>query len=154
MAADVAALPFIDEHHVLVSASTDDVWRHMGAAIRQPRLFSHVAAYLLGAVPRRANGDPLTSGAALPGFTVRDAVSGDHLVLAGRHRFSEYALIVTLAGWPSGTRLSARTYARFPGLRGRLYRTLVLSSGAHRLLLTRLLRTVRRAAEADASTGP
>ena len=148
---DVSALPFIDEHHVLVAAPADTVWRHVGAALEKPGWASRLAALLLAAVPRRASGDPLTQGAALPGFDVRDAVPVDRLVLAGRHRFSAYALIFVLADEPGGTRLSARTHARFPGLHGRLYRTFVIRSGAHRVLVMRLLSGIRQAAEADAA---
>jgi hypothetical protein len=80
---------------------------------------------------------------------VQDAVPGNRLVLAGHHRFSEYTLNLTLAEWARGTRLSASTYARFPGIRGRLYRAMVLGTRGHRVLLMRLLRGVRRTAEAD-----
>jgi hypothetical protein len=69
-------------------------------------------------------------------------------VLTGRHRFSRYALILTLAEQPDGTMLCARTQASFPGLHGSLYRALVIGSGAHRVLVRRLLRTIRRSAEA------
>jgi hypothetical protein len=145
---DLAALPFIDEHNVLVAASIDSVWRHLGASLERRGSATGVVVTLLGAVPPSGSGDPLTRGAAMPGFGVADAVPGDRLVLAGRHRFSDYALIFLLAGEPGGTRLSARTHARFPGIRGGLYRTLVIRSGAHRVLVRRMLRGIRRAAEA------
>jgi hypothetical protein len=148
---DVATLPFIDEHFVHVAAPADTVWRHIGVALGRSGAASRVAGLLLAVVPRRASGDPLVEGATLPGFSVRDAVPGDRLVLAGRHRFSEYALILTLVDTPGGTRLSAATHAHFPGVRGRLYRALVISSGAHRVLLVRMLRGIRRSAEADAA---
>jgi hypothetical protein len=146
---DVGALPFIDEHHVFVEASADPVWRRLGSALGQPGTARRVLAELLAAEPRRASGDVLTPGATLPGFSVQDAVPGERLVLAGRHRLSEYKLILTLTDWARGTRLSALTYARFPGVRGELYRTVVLRSQGHRVLLNRLLRSVCRAAELD-----
>ena len=70
-------------------------------------------------------------------------------MLAGRHRFSEYALVYSLAEEPGGTRLRARTHARFAGVRGGLYRTAVISSGAHRVQVRRILRGIRLAAESQ-----
>jgi hypothetical protein len=149
MNTDLPALPFIDEYHVFVAASADTVWRHLCTAIGRPDTAGRVVAQLLAAEPRRASGEVSTQGATLPGFSVQDAVPGNRLVLAGHHRFSEYTLNLTLAEWARGTRLSASTYARFPGIRGRLYRAMVLGTRGHRVLLMRLLRGVRRAAEAD-----
>jgi hypothetical protein len=148
-AIDVTALPYIDEHDVLVAASPETVWRQLVAVIGRPGLAASGVALLVGAVPRRASGSPLTQGATLPGFSVREAVPGDRLVLVGHHRFSEYALVYSLAGEPGGTRLRARTHARFPGTPGRLYRTAVISSGGHRVLVRRILRGVRSAAESE-----
>jgi hypothetical protein len=146
---DVTELPYIDEHDVLVAASPETVWRHLAAAVGRPGRAASAVALLVGAVPRRASGDPLTVGAELPGFSVREAVPGDRLVLVGHHRFSEYALIYSLAGEPGGTRLRARSHARFPGIPGGLYRTAVISSGGHRVLVRRILRGVRSAAESQ-----
>jgi hypothetical protein len=146
---DVTELPYIDEHDVLVAASPETVWRHLAAAVGRPGRAASAVALLVGAVPRRASGDPLTVGAELPGFIVREAVPGDRLVLVGHHRFSEYALIYSLAGEPGGTRLRARSHARFPGIPGGLYRTAVISSGGHRVLVRRILRGVRSAAESQ-----
>lgn len=147
-AIDVTALGYIDEHDVVVAASPELVWRHLLAAVGRPSRATSALAVLLGAVPRRASGDLLADGATLPGFSVREAVPGDRLVLAGRHRFSEYALVYSLAEELGGTHLRARTHARFPGMGGELYRTVVISSGAHRVLVRRILRDVRHAAEA------
>lgn len=153
MELDAGDLPFIDEHHVFVAAPAGTVWRCLGSALGQPGTGRRVLTMLLAAEPTRASGDVLTPNATLPGFSVQDAVPGDRIVLAGRHRFSEYTLVLTLTDWARGTRLSALTYARFPGVRGELYRTVVLRSQGHRILLRRLLRGVRRAAEWDAMTG-
>jgi hypothetical protein len=51
---------------------------------------------------------------------------------------------------PDGTRLSARTDAAFPGIHGRAYRAAVIGSGGHRRVMERMLRSIRRAAEAPA----
>jgi hypothetical protein len=89
-------------------------------------------ARILGTMPRS-------------GFEVAQAVPAETLTLAGRHRFSRYALVFELhdaAG--GGTVLSAKTYASFPGLRGRVYRVLVIGAGAHVVATGHMLRDVRR----------
>lgn len=151
MVADLVALPFIDEHHVLADAPAVVVWPHLAKIMRtRPELVGRVAACLLGADTLSPGGHPLTPGATLPGFTVVEAVPGSRLVLAGRHRFAAYALTFTLTGQDGMTLLIAHTHAHFPGLPGQIYRALVIGSGAHRFLLTRLLRTIRHAAESGA----
>ena len=141
------ALPFVDEHHVVVQAPADAVWRALGRRTPGGRHMAHAVATLLGAEPRHASGEPLVAGSTIPGFTVADADPARLARLVGRHRFSRYALELTLAEGPGGTTLTARTFAAFPGLRGRVYRGLVVGSGAHRGLVGRLLRAVRRSAE-------
>jgi len=42
----------------------------------------------------------------------------------------------------------------FPGLGGAVYRTLVIRSGGHRLIVRRLLRQVATAARTTVATGP
>jgi hypothetical protein len=141
-------LPFIDEQNLLVSAPALAVWRSLTMQLTPSRLTSAEAfTRLLAAEPRRASGRPLGEGATLPGFKVAEAVPGRRVRLTGRHRFSQYALILTLLTQPDGTMLSARTYAEFPGLRGSVYRRLVIGSGAHRVVVARLLHAVRRQAE-------
>lgn len=139
-------LPFIDEHRVLVSASADDVWRSLTTRISRVT-GTEAYARLIAAEPRRASGTLFDVGATLPGFRVVDAVPGRHVRLSGRHRFSRYALVLTLTAQSEGTTLSARTYAEFPGIGGRCYRQVVIGSRAHRMLLRRLLRAVGRHAE-------
>jgi hypothetical protein len=109
---------------------------------------SEAFARLLGAEPGRAKGTPLDEGATIVGFAVASAVPCERVSLVGRHRFSRYALVLDLTANLAGTTLAALTYAEFPGLRGSIYRGLVIGSGAHRVLVRRLLRDVRRQAEA------
>ncbi|HEU5109959.1 MAG TPA: hypothetical protein VFT95_15560 [Micromonosporaceae bacterium] len=148
---DPNGLPFVDEHRVRVDASAAAVWRALTERVRQ---FSDngALARVLGAEPRAATvapaaDTPLAAGAALTGFAVAEVVPERLLRLAGRHRFSRYALVFDVDIGPDATVLSARTYAAFPGLRGKVYRALVIGSGAHRLVTVRLLRSVRRDAE-------
>ena len=72
-----------------------------------------------------------------------DEAPDEQLRLAGRHRFSRYQLVFGLSDDADGTLLSARTYADFPGLHGRVYRALVIGSGAHVLAVRHMLRSVR-----------
>lgn len=147
-------LPFIDEHQVLISAPAEAVWRSLTRQFTSPRLGNAEAyAHLVAAEPRRASGTPLDQGATLPGFAVAEAQPGRLVRLAGRHRFARYAFILTLVTQSDGTLLSARTLAKFPGPHGWVYRQLVIGSGAHRMFVTRMLRTVRRQAEGRRTDG-
>ena len=143
----VAGLPFVDEHRARVAASATDVWKALGASLPGREAGSSVGARVLAARPAGAEGDPLVVGSTIPGFAVRAAVPGRELVLAGRHRFSDYSLVFTLDETDGVTELCARTRARFPGLRGRVYRALVVGSGGHRVIVRRWLDRIRRAAE-------
>jgi hypothetical protein len=148
----VSDLPLVDEHATRVAAPAAAVWRALGT--RLPGFAGNEAfARVLAAEPRRVSGNALEVGATLAGFAVAQAVPGRLLRLAGRHRFSRYALVLELAERDGETVLTARTNAVFPGLAGGLYRRLVIGSGAHRVLVRRLLRDVRRRAEHDMETG-
>jgi hypothetical protein len=142
-----AALPFVDEHRVVVAAPAPAVWRALGASLPRDGLVEKVSARLLATQPGRAHGDPLHAGSAIPGFGIAEAVPGERLVLAGRHRFSDYRLTFSLASHDGGTEVTARTDARFPGLGGRAYRALVIGSGGHAVLVRRWLRGIGRLAE-------
>lgn len=87
-------------------------------------------------------------GASVPGFRVDEVEPEQWVRLVGRHRFSRYALVFTLDARPDGTLLRAETYAEFPGLHGSAYRALVISSGGHGVMVDRMLRAIRRRAEA------
>lgn len=139
-------LPFVDEHRVVVDAPADAVWRALARRPPPPGPATGALVRVLGAEPRRTSGEPFTPGATIPGFRVAAAEPGRRVRLTGRHRFSRYALELTLAEGPDGTTLGARTFAAFPGLRGRAYRLVVIGSGAHRVLVRRMLRGVGRRA--------
>jgi hypothetical protein len=141
-----AGLPFVDELRVDVAAPVLSVWRSLAVRFAGSRSTA-VLASVLGTHPRRASGRLFTPGSAAPGFRVIDAVAGRRVELLGRHRFSRYALVLTLDEQPDRTVLSARTYAEFPGPHGAAYRLLVIRSGAHRRVTLRLLNEVRERAE-------
>ena len=79
------------------------------------------------------------------GFEIAERRAVERLALVGRHRFSQYRLAFELSEAPDGaTQLRAQTNAAFPGARGRVYRAVVVDSGAHALATHRILRSVRR----------
>jgi hypothetical protein len=136
-------LSFVDEHRQPTDAPAALVWaallRVVGRTSRGGALF----ARLLGCEPAR--GTPAFEGRvgdAVTGFRVAAVEPGRRLELRGRHRFARYALTFLL----DDGALRAVTHADFPGLRGRIYRALVLGSGGHRAITRAILRRIARAA--------
>jgi hypothetical protein len=152
---EVPALPHVDEHAVEVEAGTSETWEALLHAAE--RSFAGGAAppfaRLLGCEDAAASGPrPLAAGSAIPGFHVAVAEPGSELALAGRHRFSRYALIFRLEVLaPGRTRLRAETRAEFPGLHGAAYRALVIGTRGHVVVTRRLLAAVKRRAERPAA---
>lgn len=145
-------LPYVDEHSVLVPAPAMAVWRSLAAVMtRSPAGSSAAMGLLLATEPRRAGGTPFEVGSTITGFAVTSAVPGRLVELTGRHRFSRYRLVMTLAEQSGGTLLSARSYAEFPGPHGFVYRQLVIGTGGHRLVVAALLRSVRRHARKNSA---
>jgi hypothetical protein len=143
-----SGLPFIDEHHVRVAAPAPSTWDALTTWIARTHLgVSGGFAHLVGAEPRSVTGTLPQHGSTIPGFAVAENTREKRLILVGRHRFSQYALTFSLAGHPDGTLLSARSHALFPKVPGALYRGLVIGSGAHRVLVRRMLRDIGRSAE-------
>jgi hypothetical protein len=154
-----AELPFIDEHSINVNASPERVWDTLVDTVL-PRFgggwgrlgtgrFGRAGARLLAApypdLPATGSGIPQT----IVGFRVERAERPSLILLAGEHRFAAYTLTLSIAGTEgdSKSRLSAQTRAAFPGGPGRLYRAAVIGTGAHVVVVRRLLRRVRRLAE-------
>ena len=127
------SLPLLDEHSVTLQARQSVVWqavKHYAYGLAQS---DHVVlSRVLGTEPRS-------------GFEVTEQVEGERLALAGRHRFARYRLVFELAELPSNaTKLSALSYAAFPGARGRLYRGLLTGTRGHVLAVRHMLRTIQR----------
>lgn len=126
-------LPFIDEHQVVVAASRAAVWATLRRYVDTTLGFGarNPVARLLGTRPHR-------------GFAVAGEIPLRELTMAGRHRFSRYALVFQLADAADGhALLKARSYAVFPGPHGRVYRALVIGSGAHVVATRGILRSIR-----------
>jgi hypothetical protein len=143
-------LPYIDEHARAIGATRERAWAALIATMRGlDRAVPAAVAGPWGLEPARAQGDWRTTpqpGDSLPGFAVERSQPPRELALRGRHRFSRYALVFELDGDATGCMLRARSYAEFPGLKGRAYRALVIGSGGHRVMVRRLLRDVARRA--------
>ena len=82
------------------------------------------------------------------GFEVVGTDPPRELALGGRHRFSTYRLVFRVDPEGAGSRLRALTYAVFPGVRGRAYRSALMLSTGHRRATENMLATVARRAEA------
>jgi hypothetical protein len=114
-------LPYIDEHAITVSTDRTTTWRAL--------------VHTMCSNPE----DPET----VPfGFVLDTAEQPTRLALKGRHWFAVYSLVFLLGEVDGGTRVTAQTWAAFPGVKGRLYRALVIGSGGHRLVVQRMLRHI------------
>jgi hypothetical protein len=136
----VSALPFIDDHRVIVRAPTQQTWDAVSKLAR--RLAERPA-------PRRF----VTLWQLEPpsGFAITSS-SSERIVLVGRHRFARYELAFELRPTDNGVEVSGRTSAEFPGAAGRLYRALVIGSGGHGVAVRAMLGRMRQAAESGGAT--
>jgi hypothetical protein len=143
-------LPPIDEHGILVLAPVPEVWTALLGVVRgslSGRVAERVARGL-ACSQTETSGEVDRIGSTLPGFVVTRVVEPAVLALEGRHRFSRYGLVFRLERTSDErTLLRAETRAEFPGLKGAAYRTLVIRTRAHLLVVNRMLRAVRRRAE-------
>lgn len=122
-------LPYIDEHARSIDASAADTW---SALLR---------------VMCRGPNDPSTVPV---GFVLAEAMAPRRLALKGRHPFAVYRWIFELdVEGPQRTRVRSQTWAAFPGLHGKIYRALVIGSGAHRVVVRWTLKRIAAAANTD-----
>ncbi len=146
-----ADLPHVDEHSIAIAATPDVTWDALLRVIEGS--FASEAstrgARLLGCVDTVASGPrPLTDGSVLPGFHVETAQAARELAIVGSHRFSDYALIFRLdEKGAERTVLRAETRAAFPGLKGSIYRAMVIGTRIHVLVTRRILGAAKHRAE-------
>jgi hypothetical protein len=131
-------------------ASPDEVWAALPGALQDA--FDRSRARRMAEILRcdDCGGDPGFGAACdetLAGFHVARVDPPRELALEGRHRFSRYRLSFEIEPRGRGTRIRAVTHAEFPGVRGRLYRALVVGSGGHRILTRRVLKSIACRAE-------
>ena len=143
-------LPFIDEHSRTVDATAERTWDATRAVPSRSLKGGMPAAFsrLLGCEQTELAGEPGTVGSTFPGFRVAGSRAPAELALEGRHRFSRYRLTFRIEDLGDGrSRLRAETRADFPGMRGRLYRTLVIGTRGHVLMVRRMLAAIGDRAE-------
>lgn len=140
-------LPHVDEHALTIAADRTAVWSAVERVVDRaaPSWFPR----LLGCDDAAPSGPrPLAEGSGVPGFHVVTADHPSRLVLAGRHRYSDYELAFRIDDLGEGrSRLRAETRAIFPGGLGVVYRMLLMGTGAHVLATRRMLAHVARRAE-------
>jgi hypothetical protein len=142
--------PYIDEHVAPTDATAERVWPALIADLHHSSRRERVLAWVLGCDPAVGTATFTgTPGDALPGFRVVDAEAGERLVLEGRHRFSNYRLEFLV----EDGKVRARTFAAFPGPAGRLYRTLVIGTGGHRIVTRKWLKRIARSASSQHGVG-
>jgi hypothetical protein len=151
MPAATDSLPHVDEHSVEIAASAESTWESLLRVVDGSVSSGAAPALsrLLGCADSAAGGPrPLAAGSTIPGFHVAEATAPRELALAGSHRFSNYALIFRLDDLGDDrARLRAETRAEFPGLKGAVYRSLVIGTRMHVLATRRILRAARSRAE-------
>ncbi|WP_448809738.1 hypothetical protein [Agromyces bauzanensis] len=151
MSRALESLPYVDEHAVTIEAGREVAWLALRRMVETagPGRF----ARFLGCLDTAASGPrPLAEWSTVPGFHVVMVDRPRELALAGRHRYSDYALVFRLDELaPKRCRLRAETRALFPGTMGAVYRALLMGPGLHVLATRRMLRTVRRDAERAAA---
>lgn len=131
----MASPAHLDEHTLEVAASRDRVWQVLREYVDGLGL---PATGLAGRVARAAWAPHPGSG-----FGVAEEEPGQRVVLEGRHRFSRYRLVFSVdEGADGSTRLTAASYADFPGLHRKAYRALVVGTGFHVLAVRRMLRSI------------
>ena len=146
-----ASLPYVDELPIEIGADRQATWAALLRVVEGTFASARGRgpARLLGCEDTVPSGPrPLAQGSAFPGFHVETAEPPRELGLAGRHRFSTYLLNFRLEDAGSGrTRLVAETRAAFPGLKGSVYRALVIGTRMHVLVTRRILTATKRRAE-------
>jgi len=143
-------LPPIDEHAIEIDAPAEVAWEALFPTLERAFNGRHAQRYAerIGADVTAAAGDLHHPGGTLPGFTVIRAIEPVMLALAGRHRYSQYAVVIRidlLPGQRSQVRIETR--AEFPGRKGRLYRAGVIGTRGHVMVVSRMLRAIKRRAE-------
>jgi hypothetical protein len=127
------SLPLLDEHSAILRGSPSAAWQ----AVRQYALSLAQSDHVV--LGRLLGTDPPS------GFDVAEEITGERMALAGRHRFARYRLVFELEERPgNATKLSVLSFAAFPGVRGRLYRALLMGTGGHVIAVRHMLRTIER----------
>ena len=94
--------------------------------------------------------DPQDPSSVPVGFALDDARPPERFALKGRHPFATYQWVFELDDEaPQRTCVRSATWAHFPGLHGKIYRALVIGTGAHRVVVRWTLKRIAARALAD-----
>ncbi|WP_306363245.1 hypothetical protein [Nocardia sp. CC227C] len=119
-------LPYIDQHSRIVAADRARTW---------------------AALLRSSGGDPDDLSTLPHGFVLDEADPPRRLTLTGANRITRYGITWRLEAVDTHrTRLTAESRAEFHGVIGKIYRALVVGTGAHAFVVRRLLRRTAAAA--------
>lgn len=155
----VGKLPYIDAHSLTVNAPPDQVWEETAQVTRRWVEYTFPRSGIAGAVGPlfarllgASNVESPPPGPGVPeamvGFRMARAERPSVIALEGEHRFSRYALIFQIEPDDgSSCIVTAETRAAFPGRAGHIYRTAVIGTGAHVIVVRRLLSSIKRRAE-------
>lgn len=147
-------LPYIDEHVAQIRARTDDTWTALTAVMAGATPKPGIAVdMMLRPDPGTLTGDwtDVRADNTIVGFRVTEARPNQRLALAGKHNFSRYRLVFDMETVENElVVLHARSWGEFPGVPGRIYRGLVIGTGGHRLVMSMMLRRIKRQAERQA----
>ncbi len=96
--------------------------------------------------------DPRDPATVPIGFVLDEARPPERFAMKGRHPFAVYRWVFELdSDGPDRTRVRSATWAKFPGLRGTIYRALVIGTGGHRVMVRWTLKRIAAAALAEQS---
>ena len=140
----------IDEHSIEIEAPAEAAWAALFPTLSRSldNRTSRRITRLLDARNQTAEGDLHHPGGTLPGFVVARSVAPVMLALMGEHRFAKYALVFRIDLLPGQRcRVRAETRALFPGARGRAYRTMVIGTRGHVVVVRSQLRALKKRAE-------
>jgi hypothetical protein len=150
-------LSFIDVHSLALDAAPEQAWEAVAQVMRgwaggaPPRRSARMGALIARLLGSTDVEPPLPSPGlpeAMVGFRVAQAKRPSLIALEGEHRFSRYALTFRIeAAAESRCVVKAETKAAFPGLAGRVYRGAVIGTGAHVIVVRRLLSSIKHRAE-------
>lgn len=143
-------LPPIDEHYIEVEAPAEASYAALFPTLESAlgSKFAHSYCERVGAVETEAHGDLHHPGGTLPGFTVTRAIAPVMLALSGEHKYAKYAVVFRIDLLPGQrSRVRLETRAQFAPRRGRLYKAAVLGTRGHVLIVSRMLRSIKRRAE-------
>jgi hypothetical protein len=119
-------LPYIDEHAITLDGDLASAW-----------------SALLHVMCR----DPEDPSTVPFGIVLDEAAPQQRFALKGRHWFATYRLRFVLTDVSHTTaqprtRVVAETWAAFPGVKGRLYRAMVIGTYGHRIVVRRMLKHI------------